>query len=209
MNRHLSFIIIMIVLAAGFAAGYHSAKPDYIVAPTDNHGITVKLEVYKNGKLVYVDNDDPSLKNFLGLLETLMDNDLDNDNQVIARDGLTDDLENWGIYLRDMGRAFVEISDGVATFSRTMYDLPGNIAQAWASATIQNDNELIITGSITVPNNMSITWVGLGIRHTGGEDTATLNTPNGELLLFADQLSTPISANAGDVVTVVYKIVLP
>ena len=206
--RVLAALAVIIAALAGYMLGNIMATPDYYIGDYEGNVLRVELYVYRNGELIYYDPDDPATNNFLALLEALLDNDDDADDNVVARDGLTDNLEAWAVYMRDLGRAIVMVSNGTATFSRTMSDLPGTIWLNWATATIQN-NELVISGTITIDASTNITYVGLAMWHAGTEDTATLGQASNEILLFADELSSPISVKAGDVVTVVYKIVVP
>lgn len=210
MKKHklLALGILILVGISGFLAGTHYGQT-VNMASSYQHVMRVELYLYKNGKLVYYDPDDPTLKNFLGFLEAVTDNDNNVDDDVTRIDGTLLDLESASTGLNNFGRAVVMVSDGTGvSFSRTMYNLPGNVYKAIASSTIQNDNTLIISGTVTVSNNASITWVGLGTYMAGAEDTITPDNTY-VVLLFADQLSTPISVGAGDVVTVVYKIVFP
>jgi len=195
--RYYPFIIIILVALSGFLAGYNLGQPDYIVGPHNGNAMRVEVWIYRNGELVYYDPDDPAVNNAVYFLAALF---MANPPDVTALGGAVIDPEANDYY--QFGEpGFILVSNDTSTFSRSMTTF-----QYYEMATFTDDavalgaNYIQISGSLTVAADMNITYVGLGtyVRPTVYP-----------ILLFADQLSQPIQVAAGDVVTVVYKIVLP
>ena len=207
MRRVAPALAIIPLVVLSFLGGYWAGRPDYLVGPYEGRGIQVQLEVYKNGKLVYVDHDDPATKNFLLLFGSWLFVVTEGANgNVVKEDGTTTNL-NLVYDMSTLGSVVVEVSDGAGNFSRTMYVLPGNVYRALVSDSnvVVGDNFIQVSGSITMTTSTNITWVGLSWVITSEANPQ----PNNMVLIFADELSTPIQVNANDVITVVYKIVVP
>ena len=168
-----------------------------------NDGLHVELYVYKNGVLVYHDNDDPATKQLAGILV-----------EIITGSGTfksTDGMDFVKIAdTNKPGYMFVSF-DPSYTYTYGMNALPSSYASAQIvgnNVVFDDVNKAIqLAASITVSQNATI--YGVGLYTTLGVVTAgnALYTKN--VLLFYDPLDEPISVNQNDVVTVVYKIVLP
>ncbi|MCE4619001.1 MAG: hypothetical protein F7C37_06125 [Desulfurococcales archaeon] len=198
-------IIAAIAFSLGFSAGINTNNTTLNMA--DRGSFHVELYVYKNNQLMYHDPDDPAVQNLLAIFEAMLDNDNDDQDNIIQMNGQTFDLQSSTTYWKDFGRAVVLVSNSTAAFSRTMYSLGGNTLWAFGSAAFDGNNAVLVHGSIQVTADMNITWVGLAIHLYYDSDTAPGAHPNA--LLFADKLDSPIAVHNGDVVTIVYKIVVP
>ena len=192
----LAAIIIALVAFSIVNTSYPGDRED---------GVRVQVYVYKNGRLVYYDPNDPATDNFLKLLYWLFATGSDDNSKLVVWNGNNYDPESSTIYQRDTGKGILGISSDNIAFSR---DLNKFANYLWTSGlTISVDyNRMTITisGTINVNSNYTVNFVYLGtLIKEGGSYDSTM------VLLFADKLSSPIQLNAGDSVTVVYKITLP
>lgn len=214
MRRALALALVLIILPLSFAGGYqlgeYMAEERIRVGPSEDRAFTVKVEVYRNGKLVFVDYDDPALNNFLNVISWMF--------LTYNEPGVTDTSGNSLLpgtgQIQYFGQAVVGISDDTSTsFSSNLIELPGvNVLKSIVSdtsITVDTAGKSIqISGTITIPTSFTsftVGWVGLYI------DPWEDNTIDGdEILIFADPLGqNAFTAAGGDVITVVYKITVP
>jgi len=121
-KKLLAPLLVALVAATGFLAGYQIGQPDYVIGEYDGNAMRVEVYLYKNGELVYYDPDDPATTNFLALLEAVLEGTNDAEDNVIRMDGTTYDLEyHITTTFRDSGSTWVLVSNESSTFSRTMY----------------------------------------------------------------------------------------
>ena len=196
-KKLLAAPILVLALLGGFLAGYSTSTGNTSQALENT--MHVELYLYKNGKLVYYDPDDPTTANMLNIFVEMAKNA----GQFTARDGSTFN----GIDTQLTG-SMVCASNGTATFTRNMHVLPGT---EWCSSTpltvTINGNELIMSGTVNIASTTNITWVGLYLK------TDSYPASNGFtgrwFLLAADPIDQPIHVNSGDVISIVYKFVFP
>ena len=202
-RRVLAPALIISLVIASFLAGWHLGQPNYMLGEYEGRGIQVQLEVYKNGELVFIDYDDPATKQFTQLIA-----------ELIAGDQVSGILTIDGISTSNIGQSsrpgYVFISYDNVNYTYTMNTLPANIetGQIGSGAVTFDDNQKSVTLSavINIQLGGNITAVGLYTKLSmyTGSSAADRN-----ILLFYDPLPTPVSVQAGDVVTIVYKIVVP
>ena len=202
MVRSKTLAVYAAIIVAGLVAGYGLHA---LLAPSNMpwqaQGLAVvKLEVYKNGQLVYEKTDDPATDNLLQILKELSGTG----GSFTDTSGTT-----WNSFETTTTGSRVAVSDGTGVaFSRSMYVLPGTVYRSSNPVTVTvNDGTIIFSGTVTLTTTTNITWVGLEL----GLDVATSDSTTSLkwFLVFADEVNPPIQVNANDVVTVVYKIVWP
>jgi len=176
-------------------------------------GISVTLVVrqYRNGNLIkeVVDRKDPFTNNFVQILYATMYNRGDQKTYTMKDISGT----SRSLYISYSGTYnplfatgnYIYIGDGTASFSINDYKLSGtNILKATSStpseSTANPKINYTISASFSLSSAMTISEIGYSriLRDSGGSYY--------EFLLMRDVLSTPISALAGDTVTVTYII---
>ena len=194
--------LLVIVALAGFTAGHYMQNTVTDAGNQLEHAMRVELYVYKNGELVYYDPDDPATKQFTMLLAEIIAGD------VVS--GFTDTSGVARTYIGNSNRpGYVFVSyDPTYTYSYGMSSLPSSYEEGQISsgAITFNDAEKSVTlsASINIQIGGNITGVGLY-----SDIYADGNTYVRSFLLFYDPLDQPISVQSGDVITIVYKIVVP
>ena len=166
----------------------------------DGHTMRVELYIYKNNQLVYYDPDDPAVKNFALFIAEIIAGSVT--SGFVSTDGGTFGYIDGSNY---DGYVFVSY-DSAYSYNYALTNLPAN----YESGTISeggvsfDDNEKSITlsASINIQNGGNITGVGIYTYLDVG-------TYNKYFLLFYDDLTQPMQVSPGDVITVVYKIVVP
>ncbi len=202
-RRVLAPALLVPIILVSFLGGYLAGRPDYYMASNEGQGIRVELYLYRNGELVYYDPDDPATKQFTQLIA-----------ELIAGDQVSGILTVDGISTSNIAQSsrpgYVFISYDNVNYTYTMNTLPANIeiGQIGSGAVTFDDNQKSVTLSavINIQLGGNITAVGLYTKLSmyTGSSAADRN-----ILLFYDPLPTPINVQAGDVVTVVYRIVVP
>lgn len=194
MDRRLAPLLIIPLIAISFLAGYYHGRPDYILGDYDGNALRVELYLYRNGELVYYDPDDPATKWFLMNIVEFMAGDI-NSGMRNTNGGTYD----YFVQVNKPGYVFVSY-DTNYNYTYTMYALPASYESGQiSSGGISYDDAgkaVTLSASINIQVGGNITGVGL----YGGY---------GPTLFFYDPLPTPLSVSPGDVVTVVYKIVVP
>jgi hypothetical protein len=184
-------------LAGGYLLGQNAGGPD---TNGLEHAMRVSVYIYKNGELVYYDPDDPATKQLTQLIAELIAGNIVGGIHCIGG-GTMDKIYS----SNHPGYVFVSYDN--TPYSYTMYNLPNNYESASISTggVTFNDSEKSVTfsASINIQTGGNITAVGLYTELRPDAYTDCL------ILLFYDVLSAPIQVQAGDVVTVVYKIVAP
>ncbi len=193
--RRLASMAVLALALSGFLAGLQLAP-----APEGQyeHAMRVELYVYKNGELVYYDPDDPALYGFSKLLAELISGDVVGNLPNIEASP-RNDIIGTGY----PGYVFVAFDN--TPYNYGMYQMPTDYAEGRiASVAFLNETKAVqFSASITINEAKNITGVGIYTEYIAGGGV-TRHT-----LLFYDPLETPIQVNAGDVIAVVYRIVVP
>ena len=187
----IAIAIIIALVTIDIAIVIHSDE-------IETHEVGVEVYIYRNGELVYRKIGDPVTLNFVHLF-TIM---AGAGGVIINEEG-----ETWtGYETFDDKGSKVCISNGTGSFGRNMNILPGT--QLCSSSPIsvnvvENDNrlELIFSGTVNVDRDMNITWIGLYLK------LAKNSCKSKFFLVLADQVD--MQVQAGDTITIVYKLVFP
>ena len=198
-RRLLAIPLLILAALAGFTAGLYTQNSNIVTGNYEDHAMRIEIYIYKNGELVYYDPDDPAVTNFLLWLA----NEMGVDTTMTTRSG---GAYNPDLPYGDFKNVLAAVADGTGPFARNMYTLPGNnyYTSVAADAITISDNYIQFSASININANTTITWVGL----YGDIDNPT-NWDGDEILIFADPLDNPFNVTSGDVITVVYKLVVP
>ncbi|MEB3861466.1 MAG: hypothetical protein GSR84_04510 [Desulfurococcales archaeon] len=193
-KRLLAPAMLVPLILVSFLGGYLAGRPDYTLGDYQGQGIRIELYLYKNSKLVYIDYDDPATKWFLMNIVEFMAGDIN--GGMTSTSGTSYD---YPVQNNRPGYVFVSY-DTNYNYTYSMYALPSSYeaGQISSGGLTYDDTSKAVTlsASINIQVGGNITGVGL----YGGY---------GPTLFFYDPLPTPLSVSPGDVVTVVYKIVVP
>ena len=212
MRKLYIFCLILLAIVLGANLGK-------LLAPkNDKLGevhVTVVVEQYRNGKLInrIVDNKDPFTRNFINIMANYfmyfgsgrtfqMKDTAGTTYNFYINAHLSSGYSYW--LLRSTGN-YIWIGDGTSAFSIDDYKLTGT----WTTKTTSsNPTESVVDPKINYTISASFS---MGAAHTIAEvgySTILQDTGgnNREILLMRDVLPTPISALAGDTVTVTYII---
>lgn len=203
-TRVASYILLLLVAATGFLAGYQAGAPD--LGGYEGQGIRVELYVYKNGELVYYDPDDPATENLGYIIAELIA-----PTQgwgIKSTDGLTYNFIDTGYNVERDG-AIVVSNYTSTSFDRAMYALQSVVYTATPSVSVAYDNNgvyVTISASFTADKSINVTWVGL---YANWDSSSSSGGVDKYFMLFADPVNPPVQLNSGDTITIIYKIILP
>ncbi len=200
-RRLLLAPVLLLVALAGFTAGLHTQNSTDAAGQLE-HAMHVELMVYRNGELVYYDPDDPATIGFLQVLAEVIASDIAPAISASGGATLTKFATGDPVY---PGKMFVTTTN--TAYSRDMVDLPTNRIDASISEAKIINNSVIFTASFTVDSNITI--YGVGMYASLDSITGSTSGSRYDVLLFYDPLAQSLSVASGDVITVVYKIVVP
>jgi len=171
--------------------------------------VTVIVRQYRDGKLIneVIDKKDPFTKNFVALLYLALKSGYGTYSATdISGSSHTLQVDRSSFYTPLAGTGnYIYIGDGSAEFTINDYKLSGTYTQKATTSTPSESTvnpkiNYTISASFTLSSAMTIREVGYSrVLRDSGYNYA-------EFLLMRDVLSTPISAAAGDTVTVTYII---
>lgn len=189
MNK-VRLIIALIVMALLFIG----TSTSYYTSVNERYPGTLRIEtyIYKNGKLVYYDPDDPPVRQFMvflshGLVGTTADNS----------------------YVDFLGHGVIFITSDNIEYSYSLSTIPANRWEAQVSQLVYRDQEHAVVVSATIIYDgggpVNITAYGLYTHYK----SASFSYSYSDKLVFYDVLQQPLQVNNGDAVTVVYKVSIP
>lgn len=206
-RKILVFVSIAVLVSLlGFSLGYTLKKEP---SKLGSVRVTLLVKQYRNGKLIkqIIQKNDPFTRNFVNLMWALLKPN-GGTFTMVDTSGTTRtlNLHNPNNYYHVPLYAAnnkIAIGTGTAAFSIDDYNLASLFASTPSSepseSIIGNQINYTISASFSIDSAVDITEVGY-IR--------TLRNPYGnyDFLLMRDVLPSPISAQAGDTVTVTYII---
>ena len=202
MQKHKLLVIplLAIIAISGFLAGQQlSTTPSNSL----ENAMHVELYIYKNGKLIYYDPDDPAVVGLLSVLAEVIASDVA--PAIVADGGAT--FSKFATGDPDVP-GYVFLSEANITFDRNMTNLPANrIDVPISGAQIVNLDTLSLTATWTA--NTTVTIYGVGIYAGLDEYDAATTLLQRNVVLFYDPLAQPITLNPNDVITITYKIIAP
>jgi|GEM_PF-4830215 len=174
---------------------------------TDNLAIKISLKIYKNGRLVYYDPDDPPVVQLFRSIAEMLGASNYIDSDMSYKGWFTDEPYSFIVLvnsntLYSKGLTYSQISSNVIKSDSIKQQDIGYFVKT-------GDLVLVLTKSIIINSQTKIYGTGLVLHareywYYYGEHNAYH-----DLLLLYDYLNTAIDVNVGDVVTVVYEIHLP
>jgi len=204
-------VVLLVVILAGASLGLMlRPKQDRSGMVT----VTLVVEQYRQGKLInrIIEEKDPFNQNFVNLLAGLFTNCggvqksiTMTDTGGTARSFYLMGGASSGTYydLYATGNSIL-IGSGTTSFSLSNYALATQVASAASSSPAESvvGNSINITISASFSISSAVTISEVGYARNLNDNGGTTRT----ILLMRDVLSTPISAAAGDTVTVNYII---
>ncbi len=216
----LSIIILLVMFVPlYFEIVSHDILHPYIINVSNDSserynkiGLKIILKIYKNGHIVYKDNDPPVIGLFNIIAENLGGNDYTftdsgASNTIIYINYPSQWLSSGydtsiGLVTSDLGYSksigWGSISSSLVRSSKISY-------QDIHTYSTNGDLVLIITKSITMTNSANV----YAVTYISAVDYQYYSSYFSRIVVLYDYLSSPISVSSGDVVTVVYEIHLP
>ncbi len=205
--KKLLLLLCILAVLSGWYLGNMLKNANILKNEQGREGVVsvdVIVRHYRNGTLLseQVKRGDPATKNFAQLMYSLVDLGGSRSVPVVDISGTARSLA-YGCgrscgYLYTGGNSLIGIGTGTGAFSINNYTLANPIWSVVSSPTVSivgNKANITVSASFSLSAAMTIGEVGLRTQLNGGD-----------ILLFRDVLSTPISAVAGDTVTVTYII---
>ena len=188
-------------------------------------GFGIKLEIYRNGELVYEKIGDPILDNFVGIFAvSFVDAQSGGITGVSIKNTGGTDLTNsfllwWGGINEDSDGIeedkyrylYIDLLNQTQTITRgkSTYDSGTDTIRTLLTSAIvsydtaNNQYQVELTASFSIQQNFNVSAVAMVMKWT-----SSVNSNYNEILLIIDNLSSPLNLVNGDSVTVKYVFTL-
>jgi|GEM_PF-4927074 len=184
----------LLVLPAIAILALELALVGVAVQPAQHTGFA-QLYIYKNGKLIYYDPDDPPVNNFPYLLTAFFTGSPNNPFTAHDTQG-----NNKKVVETSSGTPLIYLLTSNIQFIPDLYNIPSDNA---INRTIDSNNYLVDENTFTIYASISYTNTGSDNITLYGSAYACCN-----IIYFMDNWDTPITLETNDTITVQYVFTL-